>query len=768
MVRAFPPSAGATLSAATGRGNIMNTNGRAALAAFCLALSLASCKSSGKNGGSSSVEGPATIEIVTGDGQSAPVSTRVTQAPTVVVRGASGGAVAGAIVSFEIQDGGGSVDASIATTDAAGHASTGWTLGPTPGLNHLRASTTGVTPTVTFAATGTASVVLPARLEIVGGDGQTASPGTAVGVAPTVVVLDAQGAPVSGIEVSFAVMGGGSLERNTDRTNASGQGSCGNWTLGSTKGLQTLIATVAQLPPVTFTATAANTSTDVQLVVPSPSVGDRVHDTVTIYADVVSTFEIAVVTASVDERSVELAFSGSTPASKRWSGTLSLAGRARGPLVLVVTATDVFNHYTDVVVPLMLDRPPTVVVSAPLSGAVARPRVYLDATCVDDDPTGCRSIIVYANGLDIAKGTASLSQELDLSQFEGQAVDLDVAGDDSSGQSSHVSLRAYVEPSPHLSLRAEVNGRVWDAADARVLFLDETESIPVLKVLDIVSRSTVDVEASPGLVSTDPKGFLSSTGAIYVHTGAACSLHEYRAGVTSALADLRDPCRLRVAGNWAVYSSGAGLWRRNLSSGESIFVASAKLDSGDVSTNGDVVFCGSSDGDVYRWRDGSAQALTNHGIPYVTEYFAPTTDGANVVYSTFLNGCLPILGCLPYRIAVHDGVTQNYLTPPQTIWGRYAAAGGFVAYGSEDVALVSQIWRYKAGVSEQLSFFGSTPSSIDSIGTDGTVLFTHGQKRYRARPGAALEEIGSALGRVIYRDGEFLVLLGNAVFAVGP
>jgi hypothetical protein len=69
-------------------------------------------------------------------------------------------------------------------------------------------------------------------------------------------VRDANGNPVSGVSVIFAVgTGGGSVTGGTQTTNASGVATVGSWTLG-TVGSNTLTATAGILPPVTFTATA--------------------------------------------------------------------------------------------------------------------------------------------------------------------------------------------------------------------------------------------------------------------------------------------------------------------------------------------------------------------------------------------------------------------------------------------------------------------------------------------------------------------------------
>jgi hypothetical protein len=97
----------------------------------------------------------------------------------------------------------------------------------------------------------------PAKLLIqAGGAPQTAVFGQAVPIAPRVLVTDASNHPVPGVAVTFAITsGGGSLTSTTQTTNSTGLVSV-VWTLGNTFGTNTLTATVAGLPPITFSATA--------------------------------------------------------------------------------------------------------------------------------------------------------------------------------------------------------------------------------------------------------------------------------------------------------------------------------------------------------------------------------------------------------------------------------------------------------------------------------------------------------------------------------
>jgi hypothetical protein len=76
---------------------------------------------------------------------------------------------------------------------------------------------------------------------------QSATAGSAVAVAPAVVVRNSSGAVVPGVSVSFVVTAGnGSVANATSTTNAQGVASAGSWTLG-TAGTNTVDARVGSL-----------------------------------------------------------------------------------------------------------------------------------------------------------------------------------------------------------------------------------------------------------------------------------------------------------------------------------------------------------------------------------------------------------------------------------------------------------------------------------------------------------------------------------------
>src|SRR5436853_4325227 len=115
------------------------------------------------------------------------------------------------------------------TTNASGVATVGsWTLSATAGPNTLTATSTGLSGSpVTFSATGTAGTA--ATVAANSATSQSATAGTAVGSPPSVIVKDANGNPVTGVAVTFAVApGNGRSDGRRVGKEGSGRGAAGS------------------------------------------------------------------------------------------------------------------------------------------------------------------------------------------------------------------------------------------------------------------------------------------------------------------------------------------------------------------------------------------------------------------------------------------------------------------------------------------------------------------------------------------------------------
>ncbi|HEY5219462.1 MAG TPA: Ig-like domain-containing protein [Gemmatimonadaceae bacterium] len=92
------------------------------------------------------------------------------------------------------------------------------------------------------------------------GDGQSARVGTALAIAPSVIVTDTKGRPFAGIRVLFGPLHGvGSVANTNALTDSTGLASSGTWTLGSPAGNDTVTGYIAGFEsitgsPVTFVA----------------------------------------------------------------------------------------------------------------------------------------------------------------------------------------------------------------------------------------------------------------------------------------------------------------------------------------------------------------------------------------------------------------------------------------------------------------------------------------------------------------------------------
>ena len=195
---------------------------------------------------------PTTLGIVGGDEQQGASGASLEEPLVVSVLDQAGSPYAGATVTFAVTAGGGTLSVTRATTDAQGRASTILTLGRTPGANSVRVTVSGLDP-MTFTALG---VAVPRTLAVLSGDEQAAEPGEELAEPLVVSVRDQNGTAYPGAVVTFALLGeGGTLSALSDTTDAEGRASTA-LTLGEEFGTYTVVATVADLEPVTFMAAA--------------------------------------------------------------------------------------------------------------------------------------------------------------------------------------------------------------------------------------------------------------------------------------------------------------------------------------------------------------------------------------------------------------------------------------------------------------------------------------------------------------------------------
>ncbi|MEP6573732.1 MAG: hypothetical protein ABJD11_13595, partial [Gemmatimonadota bacterium] len=202
----------------------------------------------------------AALTLVSGDQQSVPAGTSAPLPLVVRAQDASAAPYRGHLgVTFAVTSGpaGTVVTPTSTVTDTGGFAQASVTAGNGAGPIVITATGAGLTSApVTFTLASTTVVGPAASVAAVTAISQSAPVNTTVSASPSVVVKDANGSPVSGVSVTFAVAsGGGSVTAPAQTTNASGIATVGSWKLGTAAGANTLTATVTALAPVTFTGT---------------------------------------------------------------------------------------------------------------------------------------------------------------------------------------------------------------------------------------------------------------------------------------------------------------------------------------------------------------------------------------------------------------------------------------------------------------------------------------------------------------------------------
>ncbi len=197
---------------------------------------------------------PAVLSIVSGNAQTGPVGTALAQALVVKVKAADSAGVQGVVLAFSVASGGGSLSRTIDTTDAAGSATTAWTLGTALGAQSVTA-TVVATPSLTATLSATAVAGAPKKLAFVVQPSNVAA-GVAMVPAVQVVAQDSFGNTVTGFtgNVTLAIgsnPGGSTLGGTVTVAAVSGVATFGTLTLNLTGTGYTLVASSSGLAGAT-------------------------------------------------------------------------------------------------------------------------------------------------------------------------------------------------------------------------------------------------------------------------------------------------------------------------------------------------------------------------------------------------------------------------------------------------------------------------------------------------------------------------------------
>jgi hypothetical protein len=514
----------------------------------------------------------------------------------------------------------------------------------------------------------------------------------------------------------------------------------------------------------------ATPSGDVGVRIIAPMSGAPAGDSLEIRAAVTSRLQLASVRATIGIHQVDLSVS-----SGEWRASIPAEPLANGVQQLVVTATDIAGSRADASQVTVIDLEPHIIIESPISGTVSRGTIRVAARCIDDAPSGCVALsanaTLNANPLPsdprqrLADGTASIDMVVMLDAiFDGRQVRINFTGVDSARQAIHIVQFVFVETNARLHEIATVPGRVLDVQGDRVLYYDSTSNIATLRIRMISNGSDVVITQD----STQAFGLLTPNGAVFLD--AQHQLREWQAGTVTTLGPADN---VVVEGQYVLLAANAVVRRRDVIAGTTVTLWTRGIQEMDVASDGSTALGDwPTTRDIW-WIRGAALdtlRLTNDDDAVVWN-LDPRTDGVHVVYTKRPPCCPPTS---TERIALHDGQTETVLSTRTEPYGNfsprihYDVRGGWTAFVREPADGTVQLWsRSPAGVLRQLSQLAAR-HLLEDLGSGGEVVFRSDTRRFFASSTIAAVDIGSRQGTALWRDGRFIVLLGNTVFEVRP
>ena len=694
---------------------------------------------------------PVTAQLVTvsGDLQTGRAGEQLAQPLVVRVQLPGGQPLANVPVTFALPPQYGTVTPVTVVTDAAGNASTRWTLGSQTGTVVLSASIPAPAQAA-FSATATSGA--PAAVQKVSGEEGVISPSSARQL--KVRVVDVFGNASAGTTVTWTPSTGAAAPA-TSVTDAGGYATTTFTPQAS--GNVTVQASVAGGASATFNL-AASTVT-LSIVQPGSSMGTSDGLAVRAYAATTPGDAIVRVGAAVDDRRVALVYGGPT---QIWQGGVNLAGLPEGVKTLRVWAVSSTGDSVEATQQVTYVATPGVTLAQPIAGTVARDgMVQIAASC-----THCTSIAAYlgsATGTPVATGTHSLSASAAVPDgFSGAVLVQATNSDGFYSYSTSASAAVYAVATQQWTEIASAGSKMLDVDASRVLYVDSAG----VMIRPVGGGAATQVDTAHRVDRT----FLFPGGAIYVRTPQSsvldAQLVEWRGGALAELGRPNSVNSLEVAGSWAEWSNGTTLYRRDLSAGTNTVISTTAGNwQNDVTENGDVAFWSIGDYNVYLFR-GSAVDTASTGGSLDAQHVYVVTDGANVLYRTSSPNAFG-----PSSISRwHNGTTTVLTTGiPFELYPHtaYEANGGWSAYIHADGGGIYQVFTIAPDGTTRQATAGSGNALIVALSPNGDLVYTKLGRRYATRsPYTTRTDVGAPLGTMRFRGTQLEALVGRSAFSV--
>lgn len=238
---------------------------------------------------------------------------------------------------------------------------------------------------------------------------------------------------------------------------------------------------------------------------------------------------------------------------------------------------------------------------------------------------------------------------------------------------------------------------------------------------------------------------------------------------------------LAVAGQYAVWYNEPNLILRDLTTGTNTTISSTAdvlvqpapqtqpfyEYTNAVASNGDVVWTGANDYQIYRSRGGIQSQLTSDSYGH----FNPLTDGINVVYFKSHPVYVNESGA-PYSTALFGAAGEVILDPDDPYQGAYQVNGGWTAYTAPSGGAYQVFLLDPSGDKHQLTEFSSDAGimppdiGIAALDSSGGVMLFAGGRRYFASPTVAPIYIAGSAGTAVSIGGAWYLMSGPSLFSL--
>jgi hypothetical protein len=504
----------------------------------------------------------------------------------------------------------------------------------------------------------------------------------------------------------------------------------------------------------------------------APAANMPVGDFVTIKTKITSALQVNSAVATAGNQQANLVYNQST---SYFEGTIAIHAingiKQDDTVNITVTVTDILNNQQMKNVKVIYDLPPIVTVKEPLNESVARPVLPVKIYSTDKDT--CTIVLSYlGTAVFTGKIKDSLSTTINLGAYNGNSGEFTITVTDKRNQKSADTLIIHVDTSSALVEYFAADSKIFDFNYNKVLVAGSNISYPAIITITGNQRETIPLLSI--LSTAENRSYLTPYGAVLTtardsfntgyrkydwnnHTIYHLQVGAQNGGVFS----------LKAAGNYAMWSDGTTLIRRDLGTRTNTTLSTnAGVTDNDVAANGAVAYW-SYDYNLYFYKNNTTSVLATYASG--RRNIDPATDGNMVVY-TKNDRCCAVQTYSIYMAEPGVGETElSYLGTQMVVprW-HYHVNNKYIAYSKLGTSGQIVTWlRDTAGNHTQISFVGED-TRIEEVSPKGDVVFKTSAKRYLAARNSQLKEVNSTVGVPYYRDSSWYMVIGRMIYKITP